>query len=349
MRSPVISVWDANASREELTIQATQAPDPQLQKRRGEHISYFQNDLTWLWMTPDGLRVLAGYSNRVLRTWDATTGKLLRETLGIFNGRWLALSRDGSHAASQQPDRSVRFFDLQSGRLLRVLVTPDHERASLSPGTPTPLPPTSDLPEVVDISPSLGRGGRIALSAESRWVVLGFDTNLICWELDTGRVLLEELGDFDVCALVIDRHERLAVAGSRSGELRVIDLARGLTTSRLEGHQGAILDVAFGGNGQLLSAGADDTLRVWDLDAGSEILRQSVRGGGVEEVVISRDGRFAFSIYGDTAVLSQINPPRRVGSLSLDHGISAISVTADGQRVVLGDESGRLHFVQVEH
>jgi hypothetical protein len=64
-------------------------------------------------------------------------------------------------------------------------------------------------------------------------------------------------------------------------------------------------------------------------------------------VAVAPDGEFAFSVYGDTLIATRIADFARLGSISLDHQITALAVTPDGRRLALGDESGRVHFLRL--
>ena len=59
-------------------------------------------------------------------------------------------------------------------------------------------------------------------------------------------------------------------------------------------------------------------------------------------------GRFVYSVVGDTVLTSDLTAQRQLGRLSLDHHITSMAVTPDGLHVVLGDESGRVHFLELD-
>jgi WD40 repeat protein len=203
---------------------------------------------------------------------------------------------------------------------------------------------------IVDVAAfTISGDGEVAISPSGTAAVYGSYGRLCAWDLETGAARNEEIDDLDVVVVSIDVHGRLAVIGSRFGRLRVWDMKEGKTVGILEGHTGDILDVVNTPDGKsVITAARDDTIRIWDLRSGKQRGVLPGRGALADAVAIAPSGAYAYAIYGDTVVASSIASGERIGSLSLDHQISAVAVTPDGTRIALGDQSGRVHFAQVE-
>jgi WD40 repeat protein len=69
--------------------------------------------------------------------------------------------------------------------------------------------------------------------------------------------------------------------------------------------------VAFGPDGRrLVSSGQDETIRLWDVASGHELLALKGHSGRVRSVVFSGDGRKIASVGDDgTAIVRDASPP----------------------------------------
>ena len=77
------------------------------------------------------------------------------------------------------------------------------------------------------------------------------------------------------------------------------ELVTGEMAHRMEGHQRSVLKVTFSPNSQrLASAGADDTVRIWDVPTGQELLSRPAPRG-VVDLGFSRDGRRLSAVAAD--------------------------------------------------
>ena len=67
-------------------------------------------------VSADGLRVVSGGDDGMLRVWDLDTGTLLHTLTGhVGSVDAVAVSADGRHAASGGKDGTVRVWDLEQG------------------------------------------------------------------------------------------------------------------------------------------------------------------------------------------------------------------------------------------
>jgi hypothetical protein len=107
----------------------------------------------------------------------------------------------------------------------------------------------------------------------------------------------------------------------------------------LRGHEGGVYSVTVSGNGRRLASGSEDqTVRVWDVPSGQELLCLRGHEGGVYSVTVSGDGRRLVSGSFDRTVRMW---DARSGQELLclrghEGGVYSVAVSGDGRRLVSG-------------
>ena len=299
-------------------------------------------------LSEDGATALTASRDATLRLWDVDREETRHTLIGHSDAVLkMALSADGRCAASLGRDRTVRLWDIVNGTAIRALASEDNARAVAAPADPLLLELGKQV--AFDFTRStINRDAEIAISADGRYVLVGDDSGVLAWDTRTGRTIKERLDDFFIVALAIGPGTQ-AILGSRTGWIKMWDFEIGATTRTFKAHERPILDIAVNvEHGRLVTAGRDDVVRVWRLDdlSPSGALEGSIPG--VNEVAVTPDTLTAYSIYEDTIVASDLVHLAHVGSVSFDHRITVIAVSADGADSAAGDESGAVHFLHIE-
>jgi WD40 repeat protein/tRNA A-37 threonylcarbamoyl transferase component Bud32 len=210
---------------------------------------------------PDSRMLASGGADGLLRTWDATTGKLLRDFHGHTRAvTGVAFSPDGRLLASSSWDKTVKVWDVATGRLLNTFT--GHSREATR----------------VAFSPD---GERLASS--------GWDQTIRFWDPTTGKeagsltgFVGPRLAPIDSLAFHADG-SRLAAATNPyagGGEIKVFDLKTGVEVHSLRGHLYGIYQVDFSKDGRrLASASCEGAAKVWDTATGQELFSYQNRTG----------------------------------------------------------------------
>jgi WD40 repeat protein len=249
-------------------------------------------------------------------------GAALRRLPDAHEGRVLALtaSADGSLAVSASADTTLRVWELADGRCGHVL--------------------TGHFSVVSAIA--LDAAGRYALSGS-------YDHTLRRWDLDRGRCERILRGHLrQVSAVALDGAR--AASGDYGGRVRLWDVERGVCVHELTGHGGPVsalhIDAA---RGLLVSAGADGTIRFWDLFSGAA--RGAIDAGApVLAMDVSADGRWALAVRSDAhACAIDLGAHALAGSYELaSDSLTAAAVHLERGRLVCADSSGRVALFAIE-
>jgi WD40 repeat protein len=236
--------------------------------------------------SPDGKLIASGGQDRVVRLWDAATGKQLQTLTG--HARTISaviFSRDGKRLVSA------------SGGITR-------SSPVLLPGElPNPLQLPTDRPEDVpdvkvwDVTTGAelrsfrlpDKGPGLALSPDGETLAVSFG--------NTGVVIWRTVGLGKGRATVITT----AQAAFNADVVRLYNVATGKEVAVLKGHTRPSWCVAFSPDGKRIvtGGGADQTIKLWDARTGQEILTVGRHADYVTSVAFSADGRKIVSTSDD--------------------------------------------------
>ena len=281
-------------------------------------------------VSPDGT-LIASAGDSTVRIWDASTGTARAELHGHSDSvECCCFSPDGRMVVSGARDGTLRLWDLQQA------------------GAAAPAHAHGDMVWDCSYSPD---GGLVASACG--------DGTVAIWDGDTGEVrsvLHGDAGHAHACAFS-PGGAQLVVCYDQT--LVVWDVASGLPVKTLPGHTESAMDCAVDPNGAfVVSAGWErepqvGTLKIWDLETGSERARFVVGQEGVA-CAASPDGALvgAAGGLGDLKVW-EVRTGRLLRTFPHGHdalndcafspdGTSIASASADGTVKVWDLAEGRL-------
>ena len=321
-------------------------------------------------ITSDGRTAVSASYDCTLKVWDLKSGREMRTLEGHANIiTAIALSSSGRTAVSASHDCTLKVWDLKRGREMKTLkghasivrdvaLTPNG-RTAVSASNDRTLK-VWDLKRGWEMQTLAGHASYISaftLSPDGRTAVsASADCTLKVWDLKSGREMrtLEGHGK-SVFAVALTPDGRTAVSASDDCTLKVWDLESGSEMRTLEGHASGVSVVANTPDGRTaVSASWDGTLRVWDLKSGREMQAlavHTVRGevDWDDVVTLSNDGRIVVSAsdYNTLKVL-EIESGSMIASFTGDSSITSCAISPDGRTIVVGEASGRVHFLRLE-
>jgi WD40 repeat protein/serine/threonine protein kinase/formylglycine-generating enzyme required for sulfatase activity len=267
------------------------------------------NPITALAYLPDGKRLLCGERDGSVHVLELESQQDIWQTKihteGVFD---IAASRDGRTGASVSSDGTIAFWDLEQGKA--------YARENAGDGWIVAL--------------ALSVDGRLAVSGTREWI--NHDRNSVrLWDVRAGKEIACLQRDHPLWGAALSPDGRYAALASYDGNVYLWPLtaeaprpvpnpAATLTTKIpprilesngnvrvFQGHTGPVKAVAFAKDGkQILSGGADCSIRIWDLATGIENDRLLGAENMVNYLTLSPDGKTLLSAAGTCTVGGQV-------------------------------------------
>lgn len=243
-------------------------------------------------VSPDGLELVSGGRDRVLRVWDIATRREIH-TLAEHRGEvsCVAFSQNGRWLISGSADKTVRVWDRKTMKRRRVMrsfttglkslaMAPDGQKfvAATVDGTVKVIR-FATFEELLTLHLPDNAVHQIAISPDGKLVAAAVaDKSVKLWDIETGAEVASLNGHVnEVNCVAYDHSGKWLVSGDQRGMVKVWDIAAHAESRSFQGSTIAINTVAFSGNGQrVLSGGHDQMLSEWDLKTG--ILMRRLRG-----------------------------------------------------------------------
>jgi WD40 repeat protein len=274
----------------------------------------------------DGKKLYSGGYQEVV-VWDVATGKVAQRFTGLADrvvamdispdGKFLAVS---GGAPTQEGE--VVVFDLSTGKQTLRLNAPH-----------------SDTVFGIRYSPD---GTMLATSGADKFVKVWAVQPLVRPDTTSQAVasVMNRMLPFPTPGAALSRQ---VMANQQCKELNFTLITPGTQLRSYEGHTHHVLDVAWRADGKtLVSAGADQTIKVWDFDKGEQIRTIGGHTKQISRLAMLKTAPMVISACGD-AGLRQWNIDNG-GNVRAYPGatdfLHAVAATNDGSLIASGGEEG---------
>jgi WD40 repeat protein len=313
--------------------------------------------------TPGGKRLVSGGYAGDVREWDSDTGKqvrLLANEEGAVSslafspdGRTLAVGRIGTivlHDA--HTGKELNRWKAHISRVNSLAWSPDGKTlvsGAVWDSTVRRWDPRTGNERMLPVTGHGGPIDHLLFSKDgARLFSAGRDRHVVEWDLQTrkGRSISPALPAASVLRAfsIAADGKTLAWAGPRPSDrtVHLCDSATGKELHALTGHDGAVIAVAFRGDGRrLISLGEDRTLRAWDAGTGKQLWQakagdaRSRRGGFSRPLAFSPDGQRVACFMDGTLRLFDAAAGKEIRKYLYGEDFFALAWSPDSSQIAL--------------
>ncbi|ACK68582.1 WD-40 repeat protein [Gloeothece citriformis PCC 7424] len=302
---------------------------------------YYVNSVSF---SPDGKIWASGSVDKTIKLWNLETGQEIRTLTGHdYYVNSVSFSPDGKTLASGSQDGTIKVWNLETGKEIRTLKGHDNSVNSVSFSPIPPSPVTKG-----------GAGGILASGSN--------DGTIKLWNLESGQEIRTLQGhDYSVRSVSISPDGKTLASWSWDKTIKLWNLKTGKEIRTLTGYDSYVNSVSFspippspvtkGGAGRILASGSQDgTIKLWNLESGTEIRTLKGHDQTVWSVSFSLDGKtLASGSVDKTIKLWNLESGTEIRTLKgHDQTVWSVSFSPNGKTLASGSVDKTIKLSNLE-
>jgi WD40 repeat protein len=284
-----------------------------------------QRRVTSVAVTPDGTRIVSGSDDGTAQVWSMQTGKPLMTLRGhLSRVSSVAVTLDNARIITGSDDKTARVWDARTGAQLAILGGHQWEVSAVA-ATPD---------------------GSYIITATSGYEIIVWDAKSL--------TRVHELQHFQgVTSIAMSADGARIATGSDNGTVAIWDIRKGVQLKELGPRGIGVKDLAFAHDGKRIVAVSgivskqgqrwmegterDYRIRIWDVDAGTELLELKANSSVMSVALMPDASRILAGLWDSTVrIFDSRFDPAVLTLKGHERSVDAVAVTPDGQRIITG-------------
>eukprot|EP01124_Arcella_intermedia_P006950 TRINITY_DN1421_c0_g1_i1.p1 TRINITY_DN1421_c0_g1~~TRINITY_DN1421_c0_g1_i1.p1 ORF type:complete len:2329 (+),score=518.76 TRINITY_DN1421_c0_g1_i1:65-7051(+) len=284
-----LKIWDVGLHKEESSSFGFGYGNEKEEEevKETQRISGHKAQINQVHISTDGHRILSVSDDTTFALWDAATAVKLRqisrpEPRPFKSGQF---SADGQLIVTASDDGDVVLWDARTRDLVRVVVTHSGPATSVTFGVDDNSVISGGWDNKVRVSDFRKTNTSKSLDGHEDWILSvassgdrryfvssGWDTNIRLWNASPASEKSVLLGHSKtVTSVSFSSDSRYIASSSYDSCVKIWSATNAKLEKTLAGHEGNVNATVFGPKSEniLLSAGADHTVKIWDVASGN--------------------------------------------------------------------------------